>query len=84
MVRGTEEPQLLTYAFGASAGDKFLPELPNLHVFIDGDGEQVGYRDKDIVSAVSWSPTTEVTVDLSDSEMSAVVPKVAENTEDHS
>ena len=84
MIRGAEEPQLLTYAFGMSSGDKFLSELPDFHVFVDEQGEHVALRDKDIVSEVSWSPQTEVVLDLSDSGMSESVPKVTDATEDRS
>jgi hypothetical protein len=83
LVHGEDEPQRLTYLFGASAGGRFLPELSGLRVFINEKGEVVEYRGKDIVSVVSWSLPTELTVDLSDSEKSTVAPKVGDSTEDH-
>jgi hypothetical protein len=82
LVHGADEPQRLTYLFGASAGGRFLPELSGLRVFVNENGQQVEYRGKDIVSVVSWTHQTELTVDLSDSEKSMVVPKVGESTED--
>jgi hypothetical protein len=84
MIHGAEEPQRLTYVFGASPGGRFLPELSELHVFVDKDGRQVEYQANEIVSVVSWFPKTEITVDLSDSGLSAAAPNVLEDTENQS
>jgi hypothetical protein len=84
MIHGAEEPQRLTYVFGASAGGRFLPELSELHVFVDRDGRQVEYQANEIVSVVSWFPKTEITVDLSDPRLSTTAPKAAGDTENQS
>jgi len=84
MIHGAKAPQQLTYVFGASAGGRFLPELPELHVFVDSDGQQIGYRTKEIISVVSWSVTTDLTVDLADDEVAVVATKAAEDTENQS
>ena len=84
MIHGAEEPQRLTYVFGASAGGRFLPELPELHVFADGDGRQVEYQANEIISVVSWFPETEIAVDLSDPKLSTAASEAAKDTENQS
>ncbi len=84
MIHGAEEPQRLTYVFGASPGGRFLPELSELHVFVDMDGRQVEYQANEIVSIVSWFPNTEITVDLSDPKLSTTAPNAAKDTENQS
>ncbi len=84
MIHGAEEPQRLTYVFGASAGGQFLPELSELHVFVDRDGRQVAYQANEIVSVVSWFPKTEITLDLSDPKLATTAPEAPEGTENQS